>query len=409
MARTKTQKRADARPAAATTTIPSTSTAAVPIPVAGQQLDQNVDSLLLKSHTLLAQQNYELAQRFLTRLLALEPSNAEARELIGVCELELGNAEAARDHFLVSLQAPLQTSSAPYLYLAQLASSPQEALNHYEAAVKILDQQLTELVQSKQTGVEDTKELEVAEGTMRKQISTALVGMTEIYLTDLCFEPLAEEKCNLLLQKALSVLPTDPEAWICLASVRTSQQRPEEAIECIEKGWAEWRDRELGDPLIPSIQTRLSLARLLLEYHRFSEATTLLRGVLDEDDEDVEAAYLEGWAWFLRGEQIEDTEEEVVGKGKGKEVGSEGDEDELSKVDCWEEAREILSVCQVLHQSQNYPQIEILAHVNEMLAALDKAGIRPAQGVVDEGDMEAIDGEGQDWEDDDDDEDEDMA
>lgn len=57
----------------------------------------------VKSHTLLAQQDYELAQRFLTRLLSIEPSNAEARELIGVCELELGNPQEARDVCPLSL------------------------------------------------------------------------------------------------------------------------------------------------------------------------------------------------------------------------------------------------------------------------------------------------------------------
>jgi hypothetical protein len=139
----------------------------------------------------------------------------------------------------------------------------------------------------------------MAEFEMRKQISGAFVGMTEVYLTDLwcvglafpffprpsllsgqrlcarlggsskhrtltsqsplscfcgfpecSFDPLAPEKCDLLLGRALEVAPEDPEAWICLASVRMSQEREADARECVGKGWSSWRGRELGKPLL---------------------------------------------------------------------------------------------------------------------------------------------------------------
>ncbi|KAL7416715.1 hypothetical protein BDY24DRAFT_378030 [Mrakia frigida] len=369
-----------------------------------------VEELLGKAHTLLAQQDYELASRFLARILTTEPSNIEARELLGVCDLELGNVEEARNHFLhlVSTSSDL---SSPYLYLAQLASSPQESLAHYESAVRILEVQLKELVEGKETEEGDEDE-QVVEKDLRKQISGALVGMTEVYLTDLCFDPLAPEKCDLLLSKALSVSPQDPEAWICLASVRMSQSREIDALSCIEKGWQDWRGKELGDPLIPALPTRLSLTRILLELQKYAFAIELLRGIREEDEEEVEAAYLEGWAWFLWGEEVallasaEGTEKKEP-RPAGVDVG-EGDE-VPEKKECWEEARESLSVCEVLHRAQNHPSPEVLAHVRELLAQLDAAGIRPAQGIVDEEDLDGMeDGEG-DWGDDDDDEDEEMV
>lgn len=52
---------------------------------------------VVKAHTVLAQQDYELASRFLERALAQDPRNVEARELLGVCDLELGNVQEARD------------------------------------------------------------------------------------------------------------------------------------------------------------------------------------------------------------------------------------------------------------------------------------------------------------------------
>ena len=49
-----------------------------------------------KAHTLLAQSNFELAAQFLDRALELEPTNLEARELIGVTHLEAGDPEVGR-------------------------------------------------------------------------------------------------------------------------------------------------------------------------------------------------------------------------------------------------------------------------------------------------------------------------
>lgn len=50
-----------------------------------------------KAHTLLAQSNFELAAQFLDRALELEPTNLEARELLGVAHLEAGDPEVGRN------------------------------------------------------------------------------------------------------------------------------------------------------------------------------------------------------------------------------------------------------------------------------------------------------------------------
>jgi hypothetical protein len=44
-------------------------------------------------------------------------------------------------------------------------------------------------------------------------------------------------------------LLTDPgnaEALQALASVRMSQQRPDEAKQCLEQAWSAWKDLDLG-------------------------------------------------------------------------------------------------------------------------------------------------------------------
>jgi len=62
-----------------------------------------------KAHILLAQSNFELAIKFLQRALSLDAANLEGRELLGIAELEGGDADAGREVRSTStaeLQAP---------------------------------------------------------------------------------------------------------------------------------------------------------------------------------------------------------------------------------------------------------------------------------------------------------------
>lgn len=131
---------------------------------------------------------------------------------MGVCELENGNVEQARNvrrlvnpspslagspadltlllvqHFIHLVSAPANADidlSAPYLYLAQLSSTPQESLAHFESAIRSLETQLAEFVAARQEGVAETEDEKEVERELRAQICGALVGMTEVYLTDL--------------------------------------------------------------------------------------------------------------------------------------------------------------------------------------------------------------------------------
>jgi hypothetical protein len=67
----------------------------------------------------------------------------------------------------------------------------------------------------------------------------------------LSFEPNAEKTCEDLLSLALQTDPGNPEALQALASVRMSQQRPDDAKECLEKAWLAWKDLDLGTYFIP--------------------------------------------------------------------------------------------------------------------------------------------------------------
>ena len=156
----------------------------------------------------------------------------------------------------------------------------------------------------------------------------------------------AEQNCESLLNLAIQADPENIEALQSLASVRLSQQRPEDAKALVEQSWFLWKElpvgkiyeqstrlclnRLLGDPLTPIVPTRLSLTRLMLELSAYKEALIVLTGIIETDDQEVEAWYLEGWCFLLMSEDA---------KTKGVEV--EG----LPWTDLAQDARDCLDTC----------------------------------------------------------------
>ena len=60
------------------------------------------------------------------------------------------------------------------------------------------------------------------------------------------FDPAAEKTCERLIDLALETDGDNAEALQTLASVRLSQQRPEEARQCLERAWSGWKDLDPG-------------------------------------------------------------------------------------------------------------------------------------------------------------------
>jgi cytochrome c-type biogenesis protein CcmH/NrfG len=54
-----------------------------------------------------------------------------------------------------------------------------------------------------------------------------------------------------LLNLALQTDPNNPEALQTFASVKMSQQKPEEAKQCLEQAWSVWKDCEPGSSVSP--------------------------------------------------------------------------------------------------------------------------------------------------------------
>jgi hypothetical protein len=148
---------------------------------------------------------------------------------------------------------------------------------------------------------------------------------------------------------------------------------------------------------VPSIPVRLSLAKLFLELSLFNPALITLQGIMASDDQEVEAWYLEGWAFYLMAELAHDSPNGKL-EGEGLTWG------ELAK-----DARDCLETCKTvgvgplrllwmltsviqLHVAQEHADGPILEHVNELIDSLETKGIKPtSEDEQDDGGWEDVD------------------
>jgi hypothetical protein len=146
----------------------------------------------------------------------------------------------------------------------------------------------------------------------------------------------------------------------------------------------------------------------LLEHEQHLAALEVVCTAREEDSVEVESAYLEGWAWYLRAQALEagagaGPASGAGDKGKGKEEEREEDNDDDADADdpekmtaqeCLAESMRALIECAAVFSEQEYPDEGIGGHVAELLDELRGRGVVP--NIVEEGEGE---GEGGGWED----------
>merc|ERR1711939_251828 len=360
--------------------------------------------LLEKAESLLTAGEAELAAKFAARAYELvtaadgkgdgesaekEKETLRCNEVLGMCALELGEEAEAKRLF----ELCRASSATSLLYLAQLADSPEEAVGCFKAAVDLLSTRI-DLSEGSFSNGKD-KEWSFEERETRVQISRALVGMTELYLTALCMEPDAEARCTEYLDLAVRVDAggdINPEIYSTLASVRLSQCRNADALAALQKSYSIWKPLPPDSVLVPPFSSRLNLARLLIECEAFEDAIEVLEGLEDEDDEEYEVLYLIGLVNWMLGEKVAAIEE-------------------ARKREFYIDSREALErFLQIEARKQVEADPEMLAQVEEMLGTLEsQKGITSKDVEEQAARLEGSNGHGNSkvddedaWEDDDD-------
>ena len=326
-----------------------------------------------------------------------------ALNLVAEIHLELGDAPTARSYFLraASLDPDGQLPASDgggaekFLYLAQLSDQGgQDSVTWFTRGAAILRREIA----SSSRSDHDNNDIEGQEedGEKRKKLAETLCGITEVYMTDLSWDPAAETQCEKLISEALLVAPGCAEPLQTLASIRISQGRMAEAKEALRDSMAVWTkepeeeekeeaEEDDDDTSIsartPDFATRISLSRLLMEADMSTEALRVLETLIAEDDGSVEAWYLGGWCLYLlaqkhrKHDRADDDDLRNGHDGKGDE--------EESYTHSLLSSREWLRQSLRLYEMVEYEDERLKGHAVELVGEID--GLIGADGGEEEG------------------------
>lgn len=276
----------------------------------------SVHQLLEKTEEYLDNLNYEMARLFCQRALDIEPDNLEILDMMGNICMELGDADKAKQVFLRAAELSPDKGHSKYMCLGQIHCK-EEALQYFHKGLEMM----ISAYQS-QPQVSGAASWPEENEVTTKDISTAFCSIAEIYLTDLCMEEGAGDKCKEAIEKALEYSPNSPEALQLMASYLFSMDQPQEGKEYLLKSLASWlpsmqkkeeqedgaSQLETSEAVFPLYESRITTAKLLIEAEEYELAAEILEGLLEEDDEVIQVWYLLGWVCYLQAKEPEEEE-----------------------------------------------------------------------------------------------------
>ncbi|XP_063736251.1 uncharacterized protein si:dkey-12j5.1 isoform X2 [Eleginops maclovinus] len=332
----------------------------------------SVLQLLEKTEECMDSFDFEMARLFCQRALDVESSNLQALDMQGHICSELGDTQKAKEAFLRAVELSPDVGHSKYMYLGQIHTG-QESVDFYTKGIQVLLSVLDKQAQTKAQAAAAAPADEEAELPTAKDVCVAYCSMAEIYLTDLCMEEGAGDKCKELIERALQYHHENPEALQLMASYLFSTERNQEGKEYLLKSVGLWlpaqkqsaasssTDEDMQND-IPPYESRVTTAKLLLESEEFELAVDVLEGLLDEDDEVVQVWYLSGWVCYLQLEKAKEQQER-----EGREV----TEEETQEWKALEEAaRSYLTNAKKLYNKLRCDDQPMLEHVEQLLGDL---------------------------------------
>lgn len=233
-------------------------------------------------------------------------SNVEFLQIFGETYLENGKVEKAYE-FLeksCSMDTEGEFGSEKFFYLGQIIGGIK--------GIELIDHGIAQLTSKLQESTQDTeRKLTI------KKLNQGIFAEIEIWMTDLCMEPEAEQKCDELITQSLTIDETNPESWSLLASIRISQQRDQDALDALSKAWelfeikktnlennsnvntGEIDTEEISIEYVELIQPLITLAKLAIEMGNYELGSVVASNIRDVDEDNVESYYLEGFANYL--------------------------------------------------------------------------------------------------------------
>ncbi|XP_033983974.1 probable assembly chaperone of rpl4 isoform X2 [Trematomus bernacchii] len=332
----------------------------------------SVLQLLEKTEECMDSFDFEMARLFCQRALDVESSNLQALDMQGHICSELGDTEKAKEAFLRAVELSPDVGHSKYMYLGQI-NTGQESVDFYTKGIQVLLSALEKQAQITSEAAAAAPADEDAELPTAKDVCVAYCSVAEIYLTDLCMEEGAGDKCKELIERALQYHHDNPEALQLMASYLFSTERNQEGKEYLLKSVGLWlpaqeqsaasssTDEDMQNE-IPPYESRVTTAKLLLESEEFEVAVDVLEGLLEEDDEVVQVWYLSGWVCYLQLEKAKELQER-----EGREVTEEETEEWKS---LQEVARSYLTNAKKLYIKLRCDDQPMSEHVEQLLSDL---------------------------------------
>lgn len=285
-----------------------------------------MEQVIARARALLQSSQENKAMELLAPEVAKNQDDPKLLEVFGECLLEVNDVESAYNVLekAVSLDTEGALGVDKFLYLGQIIGG-NDGINHINVALAKLQEQLQKVVDN--LGTDDSVLVDLAQlypstedlaGHLIKKLNQGIFAEIEIWMTDLCMEPEAEEQCDKLISHSLTLDETNPEALSLLASIGISQQKNEEAQEALLKSWLLFQEKKValeenqkkddGEDAsleyVELVQPLLGLARFAIELGMYEVAPSIAASVAEINDNALDAFYYEALAHLLRAKQV---------------------------------------------------------------------------------------------------------
>lgn len=293
------------------------------------------EDLMAQGHKARDSMHPELASQFFARALEMNPDDTSALDVLAEVYAELGDVDKAIPLLQKSIDLSPLESPFKWLLIAQFQEGF-TSLESYRKGIELMipmrDKYIAHAHANGATsqiemtpplpGVGDGMESPAkAAAHLTTLIAKAYVSISELYMTDLCYEDDAEQQCQAAIQQSLQIKPDCLDAKQALASLRLSQTRMADAVEImkgvymiVKEKLTKMNSRTLienmtagegssDDSEEEALETPfcIATAKLLIECSAMEAqladcAMDVIADLLQQDDENLELWYMMGVA-----------------------------------------------------------------------------------------------------------------
>ncbi|KAL9651646.1 hypothetical protein ABK040_001591 [Willaertia magna] len=293
------RKQQQQKPKKKTNTTSSSNTSGSTTTTTNNNISENIETLLERVYNLKSQYEHELCMKALSKGIQQFKNNPRVYELqflLGEIYLEQGDPLNATVFLKQAIQSNPQHFPS-YMYLGQV-SQGKTSVDYFSKGLILIEEAVKNQNNNQQIPIEELQKLYIQ----------GLCSICELYMTDLCFEPNAEQECERCVELAKNMYQTTPlEQWDIhllqtLSHLRMCQNKPEEgkvmmqvvAKNIIDEGNRLKEEQTGYSEMLNNYDFKLSTSKNLIELQMYQEAKEILEQLKENFDEVVDLWYLLG-------------------------------------------------------------------------------------------------------------------